>query len=131
MQRDMDLIRELLLRLEAIPIRAGGVVHITPDVDELSVPGKSADEIDYHLSLIEKAGLIDNGGMEPMVGIGFRALTWAGHDFLDSVRDPAIWRDTKEGARRAGGFSVELLTALAKGFIKKKIEQHTGINVDI
>ena len=48
------------------------------------------DEIDYHLEQIEKAGLIDTGGLEPMEGIGFRALTWSGLDWLDLVRDPEI-----------------------------------------
>jgi hypothetical protein len=65
------------------------------------------------------------------LSITFAGLTWAGHDFLDSVRDSEIWRATKEGAQKAGGFSLELLAALAKGLIKKKIEQHTGIQLDL
>jgi hypothetical protein len=31
--------------------------------------------------------------------------------------------------KKAGGFSLELLSALAKGLIKKKIEEHTGIQL--
>ncbi len=30
MKRDMDLIRELLLKLEALPMRMGGIVVIPP-----------------------------------------------------------------------------------------------------
>jgi hypothetical protein len=54
---------------------------------------------------------------KPEIAI-FRRLTWFGHDFLDSVRDPAIWKATKEGAAKIGGFSVHLLGALAKGLIR-------------
>jgi Hypothetical protein (DUF2513) len=55
----------------------------------------------------------------------------AGHDFVDSVRDDSIWREAKDGAKKAGGFSLELLGALAKGLLKKKIEQHTGVEIDL
>jgi hypothetical protein len=131
MKRDMDLIRILLLKLEAMPLRSGDIVHLTAKDEAVAVSGKSADEIDYHLCQIENSGYIDTGGVNPMVGIGFRCLTWAGHNFVDSVRDDAIWHEAKEGARKAGGISLELLGALAKGLIKKKIEQHTGVDLDI
>ncbi len=64
-----------------------------------------------------------------MSGIGFRCLTWEGHDFLDSVRDPKIWAKTKDGALAAGGFTVDLLKDLAKGFVKKQIEERTGVTL--
>lgn len=131
MQRDMDLIRALILKLEALPMRPGGIVHITAADEEVAIPGKTIEEIDYHLSQIENSGYIDTGGVNPMEGIGFRCLTGAGHDFADSVRDDAIWREAKEGAKKAGGFSLELLGALAKGLLKKKIEQHTGVEIDL
>jgi len=88
MTRDKGLLRELLLRLEALPLRPGDAVHITPDVDEIAVPGYDTAQIEYHLSQLLDAGYIDDGGVRPMVGIVFRSLTPAGHDFLDSVRDP-------------------------------------------
>ena len=132
MKRDMDLIRTLLLRLEALPIRAGGTAHIPPDAHEIAVDGKTPDEIEFHLKLLCDAGYIDvGGGGKPMEGISFRKLTWAGNDFLDTVRDPAIWHETKEGAKKAGGFSVDLLLALGKGLIKKKIQQHTGVEIEL
>jgi hypothetical protein len=127
----MDLIRALMLKLEALPLRSGAVAHITAGDDEISIPGKTADEIDYHLSQIENSGFIDTGGVTPMEGIGFRCLTKSGHDFVDSVRDDAIWRETQAGARKIGGITVELIGALAKGLIKKKIEQHTGVEIDL
>jgi hypothetical protein len=125
MQRDMDLIRGLLLKLEALPMRRGGIVTIAPDDEEIAVPGYDPDQIDYHLSQIRKSG----GGAHPMVGIGFRCLTPAGHDFLDSVRDPEIWAKTKKGAEAAKGFTIDLLKDLAKGLVKKQIEEFTGVKL--
>lgn len=88
MKREMDLIRELLLKLEALPMRAGGILLIKADDQEVQVEGYDANQIDYHLSLMKKSGWIDTGGVNPMVGMGFRGLTPAGHDLLDSLNNP-------------------------------------------
>ena len=61
------------------------------------------------------------------MGVNFRSLTWAGHDFLDSIRDPIVWSKTKKGAMEAGGFTFDLLKDLAKGFLKKQIEERTEV----
>jgi len=65
MKRDMDLIRALLLKLEAMRMRSGDVVHITAAAVELAIPGTTVDEIDYHLSQIKNSGYIDAGGVSP------------------------------------------------------------------
>jgi hypothetical protein len=134
MKRDMDLVRDLMLKLEVLPTEEGcegRYVHVTSDTEGVAIAGKTAEEIDFHLALILDAGFVDGGDVNVVSGVAFRKLTWSGYDFLDTVRDAAIWRDTKEGAKKAGGFSVDLLVALGKGLIKKKIEQHTGVNIDI
>lgn len=129
MRRDMDLIRELLLKLEALPMTTGSVVHMMPDDDEIRVDGFDAGAIEYHAKLLVEAGLIDSGTSRVMQGITFRSLTWAGHDFLDAIRDPEIWAKTKKGAAAAGGFTMDLLRDLATGFIKKQVEELTGVKI--
>ena len=47
--------------------------------------------------------------------------------YYDAYND--IWKKTRQGASAAGGFSVDLLKDLAKGFIKKKISEHTGVEI--
>ncbi|WP_264173176.1 DUF2513 domain-containing protein [Burkholderia sp. AU30198] len=125
----MDLIRELLLKLEALPMRPEGIVIIKANDAEVQVGDYSEDQIGYHLALIREAGLIDAPGGGRMGGVTFRRLSWAGHDFLDSIRSPDVWNKTKAGALAAGGFTVELLGDLAKGFIRKQIEDRTGIKL--
>src|SRR5690349_14130898 len=83
MKRDMDLMRELLQRLEALPLRMGEVADLSPDAKELAVEGYSADEVAYHLSLLQEEWLIESPGIQPAVGITFRRLTSTGHDFLE------------------------------------------------
>ena len=129
MTRDMDLIRSLLLKLEALPTTVGGIYIFDQSDDDLQIPNYTFDQIWYHYKLLLEAGLVDQGGSGALNGIMFRSLTWAGHDFVDSVRDPEIWAKAKKGASAAGGLSLDLLQDLAKGFIKKQIEDLTGIKL--
>ncbi len=125
MKRDMDLIRSLVLTLEGLDLRAGGVA--TLDAEKIAPAGISRAEVLYHWKLLVDAGWIDTGGRAPLNGLSFRALTWEGHDFADAVRDDAIWAMTKEGALKAKGFTIGLLGDLAKGFAKTQLAKHTGI----
>ena len=132
MRREMDLIRELLLKLEALDVPPGVLVSIYPSAPELAVEGFSADEISHHLRMLENGGMLE-GPARGSFGLDgsllFKQLTWEGRDFLDSVRDPKTWTKTKEGAHAAGGFTVDLLKDLAKGFVKKQIEERTGVQL--
>lgn len=129
MRRDMDLIRELMLKLESAKCEPNSVYIFDADDEEISVEGYSADAIKYHLLLIAEAGLVDQRGRGAMEGFVFSRLTWVGHDFVDSVRSPEVWAKTKKGAEAAGGFTVDILKDLAKGFIRKQIEELTGVKI--
>lgn len=132
MKRDMDLIRELLLKLEAFPLGPAAVFIIQPTSPEIAVPEYDPAMIHYNLDLLYQAGFLNNrANSRPGMGFAYTGLSWKGHEFLDSIRDPAIWRATKDGAAKAGGFSVELLGALAKGLIKTQVEKHTGVSIDL
>jgi len=127
MKRDMDFVRELLLKIEE--------TDKPPSLRELL--SANANEAEYeklseHLSmLIDEAEFVSGPSFHTMTTknwIDLR-LTWKGHDFLDSVRDPEIWEKTKKGVEEAKGFTVDLLKDLAKGLVKKQIEEFTGVKL--
>jgi hypothetical protein len=94
---------------------------------ENPMSGEEADQLAGRLDLLEQGGFVGN---EARLGAGsylIKAITWAGHDFLDSVCDPKIWEKTKSGAEAASGFTADLLKDLAKGFIQKQVEEYTGV----
>lgn len=127
MRRDMDLYRQLVLDLEALDLAYGEIVSIDVFGGDLAIEGYTPDQIAYHLDQIVSSGMVDQGGGASLDGPGFRCLTQKGHDFADSVRDEKVWAMTKEGALKAGGMTVDLLVALAKGFLKQQIEKKTGV----
>lgn len=51
-------------------------------------------------------------------------ITWAGHDLLSSVREPEAWKETKSRAQKLGGWTVGVLTDLAKGYLKAEAAKH-------
>ena len=132
MKRNMDLIRALLLKIESLDIPPGVVRGLSPHNPALAIEGFTSDEIAHHLRMLVSANFLEASGLPPFGADGslyFRQISWKGHDFLDSVRDPKLWEKTKKGAEAAGGFTVDLLADLAKGFVKKQIEDHTGVKL--
>lgn len=125
MTRDMDLIRKILFEVESMAAGSSPIV--------IEFPGEYDQAlVNEHVDLMIEAGLLKGRvikGMNGVVGMIVQGLTWDGHDFLDSIRDPEVWAKTKRGAEAAGGFTVDLLKDLAKGFIKTKIEEHTGVKL--
>lgn len=129
MRRDMDLIRAIMLKLEEMPVAQGTAEVLTPGESAMAFDGYSPEQIAYHLNLITEAGLLVHHGRMSDGSIVFERLSVAGHDFVDAVRSSEVWAKTKKGAEAAGGFTVDLLKDLAKGFIKKQIEDLTGVKL--
>lgn len=127
MRRDMDLYRTIILELEAWDIPPTAIMVVNIYNGDFPIEGYTEDEVYYHVQQIKMAGLIDEAGGGSSSGFGFRSLTPKAHDFADSARDDKLWAMTKEGALKAGGFTLQLLVDLAKGLTKKQIEKHTGI----
>ncbi|MHB1871977.1 MAG: DUF2513 domain-containing protein [Steroidobacteraceae bacterium] len=125
----MDLIRELLLRLDAMPIGIGEAYFLEANKPPLCLAGDDPNKVYYNMGLIADAGFLALTPSQPAIGFGLTGLTWRGHEFLDTIRDPEIWRKTKDAASKAGGFTVSLLADLAKGLVKTQIEKHTGVKL--
>ena len=124
MKRDMDLIRRILLYAEENI--GGGDTHLNVTTEDIKA--ESRKQLYGHIKLLSDSGYLD-GAAGAIGAVGMRGVTMSGHDLLDQVRDPEIWAATKDTARKAGGFSISLLGEIAKGLIRTKIEQHTGVEL--
>ncbi len=135
MQRNIDLIRELLLRLEALSEDTSSSIVVMADNPvfnshlgtKISIEGYNFNQISYHLSLIAEAGFLCLTKEQPLIGLSFTRLSWQGHDYIDSIRGQEIWDKTKEGIKDTGSFTIDFVKQLAIGFVKKKIEDNTGV----
>ncbi len=118
MKLDKDLVREILLQVEANPDPMGWT--------ELEFPGRSDEDVAYQVENLNEAGFLHADNLTSSSGYDWRAkqLTYEGHEFLETVRDPEIWRDTKEAAKKIGSSSVEVLFEIGKNFVKQKLAEH-------
>ena len=114
MKRDSDLLRELLLRYES-----DEESMFTSRISDGSDLTEKSER--YHILLLADEGLV------AAVGQSTFRLTSQGHDFIEATRDGGIWNKTKSVVAETGGnATIEVLKALAIGYLKLQIAQHTG-----
>lgn len=111
MRLDLDLVREILLKVEAAPANR--------DVGTVVVPGYDEDTVLDHIELLNDRGLIEAnvtraGSGEKRVYFAYvKRLTWEGHDFLENARNEEVWAQTKAIVKEKGGSaSFEIITSL-------------------
>nr|WP_137831783.1 DUF2513 domain-containing protein [Methylobacterium sp. L1A1] len=131
MKRDIDLIRSLLLRLEEVQQRPLTTHTIPFGHESLAVEGHTADEIGHALELMLDAGFlqVERPGFSPGGAILFQRLTWQGCEYLDDVRDPEVWRRTKDGASKVGGASLSFVWEMAKAYGKQVAKERLGLDL--
>lgn len=129
MRRDMDLIRQLLLKLEAYEKAPGSRSGLSCHGEQLAVEGFDGEAIGHHLEMMIDAGLIVVMEGEMLNGheIYFERLSWEGHEFLAAVRDKEIWAQTKDIAKRGGTEGLGAIWDIAKALGKAELKRRTGL----
>lgn len=127
MQRDMDLVREILMALEKSE-------EFSPSEDELFGALRVKDDLQgmrsvlWHLKIMEQAGLVTQAWEEydnwEAEGPTFRGaqITWQGYEFLAAAMNETVWNKAKE---QAGGLfksmAIPTLNALLQTVIKSQL----------
>jgi Hypothetical protein (DUF2513) len=124
MKRDMNLIRDLLLEIEAKHDGSGRAVDV-------EAADRERAEVVEHLFMLDEAGFIEARDASSLSGreILVLRLTWHGHEFLNSIRDPDIWQKTEKAATTAGSWTLGLLKDLATAYARQKLAEVTGVTL--
>lgn len=122
MKRDLDLVRQVLLQIEALP--AGPPAQYrTSEIDD---PVLLA-----HFELVIAAGLV-NGKIARSQGargdvISISGLTWEGHEWLEMVRSQALWNEIKSSLLDNGGaLTFELTKVVASKLLRARLALPPG-----
>lgn len=120
MKRDLDLIRDMLIKIEDLTpskeVTLEDFLNISSDKDKLY----------YHLELITDNNFISYKAI-PSMGAKYNLfiidrLTSQGHDYLDSVRDPKIYKETKSKiGSLVKSCSLAVFQATAESIIKSQL----------
>jgi len=78
--------------------------------------------------MLVDGGFVDSLPADMSGAFQMKGLTWNGREFLDAIRSPEIWRRTKDGLGKVGGWSVDLAWELAKAYGKQLAKEKLGID---
>ena len=118
MRFDPEIARDILLRVEAEQTSPGWTWSIGPD-----------DFVQYYMARkLREAGLLLGDDIpsqdtnEPDY-IEIQELTFAGHEFLNTIRDPAAWKAIGKAAATIGNASVAVLVDLGKAYVQTELRK--------
>jgi hypothetical protein len=103
-QRNMDLVRAILMKIENSP--SGWAPQ------HFGIEAFPPEQVGYHAHIMMQEGLIEGTDVTHMESQGPEAiptnLTWKGHEFLDLARDPERWNQAKATIAKIGSAPISL-----------------------
>jgi hypothetical protein len=117
MKRNMDIIRKIILTVRD----ANGPVGSN------AFDGIPEQEIAFHAQLLDEAGLVHaallpEGTKKAARNAVIFRLTWAGHDFADSIIDDTLWNKAKENViKPTASWTFSILLEYLKAEIRRRI----------
>jgi hypothetical protein len=123
MQRDFNLIRSILLKIESTP--AG----IRLCSNELADDGHNLAIVAEHIEILRESGLIDTGEpfADPETGVkhcSINRLTWQGHEFLANAKNDTIWKKAMAQAQEKG---ISMSIVVLNGVLTKLAQKLLGL----
>ena len=83
----------------------------------------SSDDYVYTIDGLLDGGYIIGKRQRTMDGYIYmiKSISFSGHQFLDTVRSPEIWRQTKSVTSKVGSVTIEILSQVATNLISKQL----------
>lgn len=115
MKLDYDLLREILLLLEA---ESDGYINFSWKSFYRGCQSfqDSYDETTfrYHCKFLLDVGYIQDGSLE-----GFQDISPEGRAYLDNIRDNTIWEQTKKHIAKLGNVTLPIVSNVANSYVLK------------
>ncbi|MDE4908847.1 DUF2513 domain-containing protein [Methanogenium marinum] len=118
MKRDMDLIRKILLNIDAC--------EHNDAISGMQIDRYSHQEIAYHVMLLNEAGIIkakivcDEGSKIPQEYVIY-SITREGYAFLDAFADERLWKKATKVIGDIGDAPIHLVIPLFMELIKAHV----------
>jgi hypothetical protein len=119
MQRDMELFRKVLFKVEELPFDGGA--------RQIEVEGYDDENTTYHVKLAIDAGFLDAINVSHQTGKAYlvSGLTYSGHEFLDSIKSETVWEKSKAFLKGSvGEITVTGLKTAVPMIVKSLLAAH-------
>ena len=120
MKRDLNLVREILLHIESGAEYDGTREFYYTSPEQMGLTGCTPEEFVYNCTLLIEDGYVD-GAATVLSQVIVRRLTSSGHDFLDDIRDPSVWKQVRTRLGSLPGVALSIVAEVAKSEIKKHL----------
>ena len=123
MKLNPDCCRAIMLAVEEKPY--GMIYTLGQLFDKTS--SYPHEDIAYSCLKLHEGGYLDVTTASPLLGshsrqiVAINDLTYAGHEFLENVRDDGIWKEAKSKSASVGSFALSVLSKVAAYVIANKI----------
>ena len=132
MKLKQDCVRYVLLALEAqeLGMLSQGAQG-SEIAKQLANDKFSVDDITYTLWQLADGKFIKATCDKYVMGLSIIVydITWQGHELLDSIRDDAVWSQTKKATSSLKSVSIGVLKNVASAFLTGMIKQATGLPI--
>jgi len=133
---DHNCVRDVLLYLESVPYvktNLDGDVEFTGVwLDSIcdALPKYSKEVIFYTLFELndgEYVSLSEGYAEDALENCCVNYITYAGHEFLNTIRADPTWEKTLKIAGHIGNFGLQMLTKIAEGIATAYLKQQLGL----
>lgn len=107
-----DCIRDVMLYIEENQELFGVM-----DSRSINLPNYSNEDITYTLIKLGEAGYLNIDSITLDENVIFKDITYAGHQFLDNIRDTKVWKETKSKLSKFETISIEFVSKVASQII--------------
>lgn len=118
MKLNQDCIRDLLLYLEE-----NLNYNVRISVTNLNLNNYSFDDLFYTTEKLIEAGFINCSTFNSIGSHDyiFKSITYLGHQYLDTIRDDGIWKETKKKLSKVTSASLPIVQEVASAILKSTL----------
>lgn len=138
MKLNNECIRAVMLKIEEVQefsLNDDGLIerdYLTLETLCEDLPDHSKEDIFYSLYNLEQAGYVNMSVQWASGGVVYHCvinyMTFAGHEFLDRIRDPKHWSIIKGGLSAVRNYSLDAINAIAGGVTSAAISAYLEKN---
>ncbi len=126
MKLNYDCVRSVLLTVEKSKTidEELNLIPLTVETIFEQLPKYGDNEILYTIEKLKEAGYI-NAALHFAAGHfidgAVSSITYSGHEYLDNIREPEVWRKVKAMLKNAGAITLPLISQAAQMLIGSQL----------
>ena len=130
---DLDCVRDVLLYVEANQRFDSSQILKRISLNELAngLPCYDLDAVLYTCQKLGEGGYLvyyDSYASDSLYDAGVAEITFAGHEFLETIRPEDVYKRTKSIVSKTGSFALDFVKVVASKVLAEVINAKFGIN---